>query len=321
MTENFSFYPAGFTSSEDFCGTFDSRTMPLSHIQEDTLFSRGYAVVDIMEAKNGVVFHEEDHLERICNSIRLLRMNIPKLAGPGFSEFKIFLKRAIQKALFVNFPKKPFSAWVWIFVGGGPTFNSFNPVGDSSLFIRVADFNSPEFEKGKALKLMAVEHLREFPEAKTNNYAFPESMIPILSSAGSDDLLYVHKGGFLEAARSNFFVVTKKRGGKIALKTAKDNVLHGITRKVVLELAKNKGYEVKEGKVSLKDVLSADEAFVASTTKFVWPVARVNLGEVAKKRISLVSSTQEKNFGVGPVALGLRKTLLEYREGYYKQRS
>lgn len=85
------------------------------------------------------------------------------------------------------------------------------------------------------------------------------------------DVLYHQQGEVSEFPRANFFIVTQDD----VVVTPKKNVLLGITRKKILELA-SKEFHVEEGVVTLNDIRTAKEAFMTSTTKRVLPVAQVD---------------------------------------------
>ncbi|MDX1628584.1 MAG: aminotransferase class IV, partial [Fulvivirga sp.] len=57
--------------------------------------------------------------------------------------------------------------------------------------------------------------------------------------------------------------------------TPKDNMLHGITRKKILEAGKDK-FQFIEGPVSVDDLYQAREAFLTGTTKKVLPIRQVD---------------------------------------------
>eukprot|EP00218_Dolichomastix_sp_CCMP3274_P013772 CAMPEP_0170143452 /NCGR_PEP_ID=MMETSP0033_2-20121228/11000_1 /TAXON_ID=195969 /ORGANISM="Dolichomastix tenuilepis, Strain CCMP3274" /LENGTH=380 /DNA_ID=CAMNT_0010379899 /DNA_START=96 /DNA_END=1238 /DNA_ORIENTATION=+ len=77
-------------------------------------------------------------------------------------------------------------------------------------------------------------------------------------------------------------------------------ILPGITRRSIIELAKSRGYEVEEGKLSADELLQADEVFTTGTAVVVSPVGSITMrGE----------KTLYKNGEVGPVALELYEAL------------
>jgi branched-chain amino acid aminotransferase len=86
---------------------------------------------------------------------------------------------------------------------------------------------------------------------------------------GFDDaLLVTPEGRVLEAPTSSIFWV---RGEEVLTPPLEDHILASITRRVVLEVS-----QARECACSLQDVLSGDEAFVASTTREVQPVSVID---------------------------------------------
>src|SRR5207253_3053662 len=67
------------------------------------------------------------------------------------------------------------------------------------------------------------------------------------------------------------FIVTKDR--KVV--TPAENVLHGITRMKVLEIAGEK-YKAEEREISVDELKSAAEVFLTSTTKRLLPVLKID---------------------------------------------
>ena len=90
---------------------------------------------------------------------------------------------------------------------------------------------------------------------------------------GYDDILLLdEKGNLAESTTQSFFLVEEK-----SLYTASDEyVLRGVTRAVVIELAKDEGYYVHETRVPRERIASADEAFTCGTTSSVRPVSRID---------------------------------------------
>ena len=61
-----------------------------------------------------------------------------------------------------------------------------------------------------------------------------------------------------------------------ALITPKENVLLGITRKVILEIAKQNKIKTEERKVKLSEIQIADEAFITGSSKGIVPVVQID---------------------------------------------
>eukprot|EP00889_Picochlorum_renovo_P007690 jgi/Picre1/34720/NNA_002186.t1 len=65
-----------------------------------------------------------------------------------------------------------------------------------------------------------------------------------------------------EVSSCNIFV---KHGNVISTPPISGSILPGVTRRSVIELARSKGYEVKEEPVSIESAMEADEIFTTGT--------------------------------------------------------
>ena len=109
-------------------------------------------------------------------------------------------------------------------------------------------------------------------------------------------LLLDHNGNVTEGPGFNVFAVFGDR-----LVTSGHGVLHGISRRTVLEMAEEAGLGVETRPMPLEEFLEADEVFLSSSGGGVIPVARVD-----DRRFS--------NGVAGPVALDLRRRYFEWIE-------
>jgi branched-chain amino acid aminotransferase len=138
----------------------------------------------------------------------------------------------------------------------------------------------------KGIKVMPYEYVRDLPEIKTTNYVHMVLMADELKRQQAADLLFHKEGEVSELTRSNIFIF---QGDKLV--TSGRNILSGITRKVVMELAKSH-FDVEVRPVSYKEVVTADEVFTTSTTKWVMPVVQIGdlpiqNGEAGKRTLFL----------------------------------
>ena len=97
--------------------------------------------------------------------------------------------------------------------------------------------------------------------------------------AGFHDVLFLDGDGSLtESSTQSFFLMADG-----VLHTAGlDAVLDGITRRLTIELARDEGIEVKEGRMPRELLSSAREAFLTGTTTNVWPIERIDSVELPK---------------------------------------
>jgi len=92
--------------------------------------------------------------------------------------------------------------------------------------------------------------------------------------ARADEGLMLTANGYLtEGSISNFFIVT--RGG-LYTPTVDLGILAGITRGLVIDLAKQADIPVKETRLRPSDLYKADECFLTNTSMEIMPVAKAD---------------------------------------------
>ncbi len=92
--------------------------------------------------------------------------------------------------------------------------------------------------------------------------------------AGFDDCLFLNQNGYVsELSAANIFMI--KRGELITPDCASD-ILEGITRRSIIELAEQKGMKICERKVALTEMYTADEVFACGTSAFVSPIVNID---------------------------------------------
>jgi D-alanine transaminase len=114
-------------------------------------------------------------------------------------------------------------------------------------------------------------------------------------AAGVSDALFVRDGIAIEGAHNNLFTVF---GRTVRTHPTTHQILPGITREIVLEVALERGYDVEERATPLDAIPSASEVFMTGSTTEVRPLVKIDGRPVGDGR-------------VGPVAHDLREGLLE----------
>ncbi len=114
-------------------------------------------------------------------------------------------------------------------------------------------------------------------------------------AAGAGDALMVRDGLLVEGALSNLFLVF---GEVVRTHPTSNQILPGITRELVLEVAREEGYVVEERPTPIERLPEVTEAFLTGTTTEVKPLVRIDGRSVG-------SGT------VGPVARRLHRAFLE----------
>ena len=126
-------------------------------------------------------------------------------------------------------------------------------------------------QQAEGVKITTVEMDRILPTVKSINYMSAVMAVEAAKRQGAVEAVYRTRDGRLtEGTRSNLFAF---RGNQLI--TPKDEVLAGITRAVVLEIAED-DFEVVEGELYYADLQKYDELFITSSTKEILPVIQVD---------------------------------------------
>ena len=92
--------------------------------------------------------------------------------------------------------------------------------------------------------------------------------------SGCDDCIFLNQYGYVsELTAANIFLV---KNGTIITPDPASDILEGITRRSIIEIAKESGLEVAERKVALTELYTADEVFASGSSTFIAPVIEID---------------------------------------------
>ncbi|MDF1748902.1 MAG: D-amino-acid transaminase [Alphaproteobacteria bacterium] len=114
--------------------------------------------------------------------------------------------------------------------------------------------------------------------------------------AGANDAWQVETGYVTEGSSNNAFIVTQDE--TIVTRNLSNDILHGITRRVILELAEKENLTVDIRPFTPDEAYGAAEAFITSASSFVMPVVKIDDHKIG-------TGTP------GPIAVKLRKLYIE----------
>ena len=113
--------------------------------------------------------------------------------------------------------------------------------------------------------------------------------------AGADEAILVGPGRLVrEGSSSNVFIV---RGRTLRTHPLSPEILPGVSRQVVLELARQEGLRVVEKAFRVSTLLTSDEVLLSSTMREIAPVVRVDGRSVGGGNPGPVGRTLAKRFG------------------------
>lgn len=255
----------------------------------DLMIMRGYGVFDFTRTYYGKPFHLRDHVERLFVSARAIELDTP------FTVDEVIAK--VNEAL--NLTTYP-DSFIRILVTGGDGLDSITPSGQSRLTIMITKAHNyaPEtYQSG--LKVITTSQSRYLAGVKTLGYISAVRAMKEATKAEAAEAIYVDSAGYVyEGTTTNIFIVSE---GKI-ITPPLHNVLDGITRRIVFELAQP-FYEVVEAPFKLEQLYSANEVFITSSTKEVMPIVQVDdlligdgkVGAVSQKLVKLFNALTQNS--------------------------
>lgn len=247
----------------------------------DLSLMRGYGVFDFLRTYNGVPFRVNDYLDRFYHSAKEMMLTVP-LSGEK-------LITTLEEVLKKNKIGPGSDIGVRFLLTGGYSMDGYT-VEVPNFFILIEDLpNYPAWQFENGIRLNLWEHQRELPLVKTINYLTAIKLSETLKKSNVQDTLYYHNNKILECTRNNFFLFHGS-----TLVTADKNVLQGISRKTVLELA-GKIFKVEPREIELSELDHCTECFITGSTRGVCPVVNVNekniqggkVGEHTKKLMEM----------------------------------
>ena len=223
---------------------------------------RGFGIYEGITSFSGEPFRFDDHWERFRKSADMLGLTIPHTKDEARNAMRTLIKHNTDGT----------RASLRMLLTGGEALGGLEHVpGRETFFITAAPHAPLPVELyARGASLITHEYQRFMPEVKSIHYITAVMLQEKRKTAGAIEILYTNDDRVLECATSNVFIV--KNGAVI---TPGADVLRGITRKVVLECARET-YRTLEQAVPLSAFFDADEAFITSSFKDIVPVVSVD---------------------------------------------
>ncbi|NLH17821.1 MAG: branched-chain-amino-acid transaminase [Phycisphaerae bacterium] len=251
----------------------------------------GDGVFEGIRVYGGKVFEFAAHIRRLYESARAIRLEIPMESDE--------MCRAVEETVQANNIK---SGYIRLVVTRGVGDLGLNPFlcKKASVFI-IADHIKlyPEEYYEKGMKVMSAVTVRNHPlslppQVKSLNYLNNIlAKIEALDAGAGEAIMYNHEGFVAEATGDNVFVV---RGGIIYTPPVQAGSLEGVTRAVVIRLAKTEGIEVVEKNLTRFDLYVSDEVFLTGTAAEVIGVVTIDGRTVGDGKPGSITRMLRKKF-------------------------
>lgn len=239
-------------------------------------FLLGDGLFETLRTYNGKLFKFEEHYKRLKDSAKEIELHVPVDEKTLRNQIEFLIKKNNLKEARVR---------ITVTRGIGQLGLSIN-CKHQSVVIFAEELKELNFDIGVKAITIALE--RALPSLKSLSYLSNVLAKQEAEKRNAFEAIFVDKNGFVrEGSFSNVFIV---KGNM--LRTPKENILKGITRKIVIELAKKNGIAVKETEFKKDEMANANEIFITFSTGGVVPITTINntkksIGKTTKKLIEL----------------------------------
>lgn len=235
----------------------------------------GDGVFEGLRSYGGKVFRLEEHVKRLYESAQAIRLTIPMTQEE--------MCEATNKTVQENGIEDGYIRSI-VTRGSGTLGLDPNRCSNPQVII-IADSIAlyPEELYQKGLEIITASVTRNHPTALSPRIKSLNYLNNILAKmeglqAGCIEALMLnHKGEVAECTGDNIFLV---RDGKLLTPPLDAGILAGVTRDVVIEIAKAADIEVLKVSLTKHDVYIADECFLTGTAAEVIPVVKVDQREI-----------------------------------------
>ena len=243
----------------------------------DNGFTFGDGVYETLRTYGGRQFHLDRHLGRLRGSAGMLGIAIPKDDGALASDLDRLLERAANPESYIR---------IIVSRGVGEISYRFDRVKGPTVVMAARayePFPDAQYRDGIAAIISSLR--RNSPRAldpamKSCNLINNILAVREAQAKGAGEPIMLNEAGEVaEGASSNVFLVER---GTLVTPPLEAGILPGVTRELVLEIARAEGIPVREETVDVERLLGADEAFITSTLKEVMPVSSIDGRKIGK---------------------------------------
>ncbi len=240
-----------------------ARLSPLDHG-----FLYGYGLFETMRAYSGHIFLLEEHLARLRRAAGSLDLSLDSLPDLG---------KALHDTLDANHLT---NARIRLTLSGGQG----EPIPDiaacrePTVLITATDYVPyPDsiYKEGFKVIVSSIRRNTRSPVSGLKSLSYLDNLLARreAKSAGVHEAIMLNEQGFVaEGSTSNIFLVS----GNTLFTPGEDcGMLPGVTREVVLALARSAGIETGEKKIALDELAAADEAFCTNSLIEIMPITRI----------------------------------------------
>jgi D-alanine transaminase len=244
----------------------------------DRGFIFGDGVYEVWRVVRGRLFESQRHLRRLQRGLNDVRITTPPLADAD--EVARVADRLLRENDLLGGEA---TLYVEITRGTAPRSHAFPPEGTApTVFAMAKAFAPPSEEHSKGIHAITTPDVRWMRCNIKTVQLLPNVLAQQKAvEQGAAEAVLIRDGVVTEGSHSNVFGVLD---GELRTHVQDDFVLPGITREVVLEIARAGGIPVREEALRATDLERVSELFLTGTTTDVMPIIQVDSRPIGSGR-------------------------------------
>ncbi|OIJ16855.1 D-amino-acid transaminase [Anaerobacillus alkalilacustris] len=252
---------------------------------EDRGYNFGDGIYEVIPIYNSKLFTLDEHLERFKDSARKLEIKLP------------YDKNKLEKLLHqLKDANKIVNGIIYVQMTRGVSPRSHLYERDLNGIITgfSREMSFPKRTKQEGIHVFVTEDIRWLRcDIKTINLLGNTMIKRNAFDKQCQEGVMHRNGNITEGSSSNIFIVKNRT---LYTHPVTNLILNGITRQLVIQLARENNIQVIEEAISLQQLKGADEAFITSTTQEITPI-RNAIGDVdATFQIGEITKTLQQSF-------------------------
>lgn len=256
----------------------------------DSTVQGGDAVWEGLRVYNGHIFQLDAHLDRLVASAKAMAFaDIPRIEEIKRAVFDTLQANGMRDGVHIRLT---LSRGLKVTSGMDIRLNQYG-----SCLIVLAEWKAPVYNRD-GIRLITSSWRRNSPQCIDSKIHHNNLINNILAkieanAAGADDAIMLDLEGFLaETNATNLFLVRKG----VLFTPRADYCLPGITRGVIIDLARERGLTCHVTRLSLSEVYAADECFTTGTMGELTPVLEVDRRTIGQGKPGHVTRQLQKWF-------------------------
>ncbi len=240
----------------------------------DRGFLYGDGLFETIKVYEGRPFFLEQHLDRLMKGTAVLGINL----GKKPEEFKAALGGIIEETIRINKLKDGF---IRLSLSRGSGRRGLLPQECRSPLLLVVPYvsvpyNDEDYEKGyRTVIVQCTRRNTSSPLSRLKSLNYLDNILGKIETdqKGADEGIFLNERGNLSGGTvSNIFIV---KGKNIFTPTVHCAILNGITRQIVIKLAKKNNIEIIEKPLPPTELMEAEEAFLTNSLMEIMPLVSV----------------------------------------------